>query len=531
MAQNSGVHVNITASDKSGAAFNSFNSNLNKTQKSVHESNAKIRGLRGGIQNLGFQIQDTAVQLQMGTNLMTVLGQQGSQVASSFGAQGAVVGALLAVAAALTGVFAPGLQGAIDKLFDFRSAMDAMRDSLDNLNSSVSISSKGIASYSDEVQRLANVSQSVARLQLDVELVRTNEAIKKSEEALTNSTLSNVMKRREALNASTQEGRRGMMGYRRALNKASEALDLERKEVVALSMALDNFQKSPTQGSLDALSRMLVELDSNSDAFVQLKSDVGEAGGEYLLLNEKAKVLQDTLSDLNNLVIDVNPTAKQGPTDFEKIQNYENWVKTVEQGDRRLAQSRRTLISQTASFFDQWASLHEEGSAQSKAFHLFSQSLLAANAIMSALSAATSTQASYSTMAMMTGNPGYNTAGTVHAALIKGMGFANAGMIMGQTITSFDGGGMTPNIPRSGGVDGKGGFPAILHGNEEIIDHTKGGKAGVINIYNYGSDNVTARYVSAKEVEVIIGGMAANQNSPLHKNLRRTSNLRPIGSS
>ena len=27
---------------------------------------------------------------------------------------------------------------------------------------------------------------------------------------------------------------------------------------------------------------------------------------------------------------------------------------------------------------------------------------------------------------------------------------------------------------RAGGVDGKGGFPAILHPNETVIDHTKG---------------------------------------------------------
>ena len=39
---------------------------------------------------------------------------------------------------------------------------------------------------------------------------------------------------------------------------------------------------------------------------------------------------------------------------------------------------------------------------------------------------------------------------------------------------SFDGGGYTGMGSRSGGVDGKGGFPAILHPNETVIDHTKG---------------------------------------------------------
>lgn len=40
---------------------------------------------------------------------------------------------------------------------------------------------------------------------------------------------------------------------------------------------------------------------------------------------------------------------------------------------------------------------------------------------------------------------------------------------------SFAGGGYTGYGARSGGVDGKGGFPAILHPNETVVDHTTGG--------------------------------------------------------
>lgn len=39
---------------------------------------------------------------------------------------------------------------------------------------------------------------------------------------------------------------------------------------------------------------------------------------------------------------------------------------------------------------------------------------------------------------------------------------------------SFDGGGFTGIGSRSGGIDGKGGFPAILHPNETVLDHTRG---------------------------------------------------------
>ncbi|MEM6500102.1 MAG: hypothetical protein AAF709_25770, partial [Pseudomonadota bacterium] len=40
-------------------------------------------------------------------------------------------------------------------------------------------------------------------------------------------------------------------------------------------------------------------------------------------------------------------------------------------------------------------------------------------------------------------------------------------------VLSFSGGGFTGNGSRTGGIDGEGGFPAILHPNETVIDHTK----------------------------------------------------------
>lgn len=43
---------------------------------------------------------------------------------------------------------------------------------------------------------------------------------------------------------------------------------------------------------------------------------------------------------------------------------------------------------------------------------------------------------------------------------------------------SFNGGGFTGIGARAGGVDGKGGFPAILHPNETVIDHKKGQSMG-----------------------------------------------------
>lgn len=58
------------------------------------------------------------------------------------------------------------------------------------------------------------------------------------------------------------------------------------------------------------------------------------------------------------------------------------------------------------------------------------------------------------------------------------------------SLFSFDGGGYTGPGSRVGGMDGRGGFMAMLHPNETVVDHTKGQSAGggqtIINNFTVG---------------------------------------------
>ena len=54
----------------------------------------------------------------------------------------------------------------------------------------------------------------------------------------------------------------------------------------------------------------------------------------------------------------------------------------------------------------------------------------------------------------------------------------------GGSLPSVEGGGYTGMGVRAGGVDGRGGFPAILHPNETVIDHTKGQGMGATVNFN-----------------------------------------------
>lgn len=68
--------------------------------------------------------------------------------------------------------------------------------------------------------------------------------------------------------------------------------------------------------------------------------------------------------------------------------------------------------------------------------------------------------------------------------------------IMSVASPSFDGGGYTGNGSRSGGLDGKGGFWAVMHPQETVIDHTK--SSGSVNSGSSSGGNVTVN-VSLQE--------------------------------
>ena len=95
---------------------------------------------KGALQQLGYQVGDFAVQIGGGTNALQAFGQQGSQLLQIFGPVGAVLGAGVAIFAAV-GVavqkFSEGAKVAKDNIEEFRketkNANDELQAFLQNL--------------------------------------------------------------------------------------------------------------------------------------------------------------------------------------------------------------------------------------------------------------------------------------------------------------------------------------------------------------------------------------------------------------
>lgn len=86
-------------------------------------------------------------------------------------------------------------------------------------------------------------------------------------------------------------------------------------------------------------------------------------------------------------------------------------------------------------------------------------------------------------------------------------------------LASFDGGGFTGYGPRSGGLDGKGGYIAMVHPQETIIDHTKGQQQQKSISYTFG-DMIFPNVTSASEAEQA-GGAAAREIMRAMNNAQR----------
>ena len=67
--------------------------------------------------------------------------------------------------------------------------------------------------------------------------------------------------------------------------------------------------------------------------------------------------------------------------------------------------------------------------------------------------------------------------GTFLSGIFSG-GFDTSGAPKAVPVGSYAGGGFTGYGSRSGGIDGRGGFPAILHPNETVVDHAAGQSLG-----------------------------------------------------
>lgn len=92
-------------------------------------------------------------------------------------------------------------------------------------------------------------------------------------------------------------------------------------------------------------------------------------------------------------------------------------------------------------------------------------------------------------------------------------GKSSAGKFSIGNMASYDGGGFTGFGSRSGGLDGKGGFPALLHPNETVVDHSAGGDTFNIHVPR---DATVISMPAAEEIFDSLNGLLSRRHMKLN---------------
>ena len=285
-ANTSGANQSAKALDNLSASANRLNvSNANVA------SGSKLAGFQ--VTNLGNQIQDVAVQAQMGTNALTIFAQQGPQIASVFGPKGAVVGALLAVGAIAAQVFmkmgddtasaeekakklATTIKEIAENAGEIRSEdLDFGRDALEEaIEYAQSLGTEfiNIAQRENAFSKQALENQELMRLaELDIRRAK-GETISAFEE-LSSKSAADAAKRQQEAEAAINIEQAKLDTARQSVEQAQEALDLR----------VANFQKEQEQLELDRMR--LANLEEEKKRLQELSKQrvsVPGAGGPGL---------------------------------------------------------------------------------------------------------------------------------------------------------------------------------------------------------------------------------------------------------
>ena len=131
---------------------------VTKTGAAAEKAAPKMSGFGTKAQQAGYQIQDFVVQVQSGTSVFVAFGQQASQLAGALGPGGAVLGAVIALGAAVGGVLYKSMGNA-------KLSAEELEASSKNLEAVLQKNARGAYELSDSFVTLANKAETAAQAQ------------------------------------------------------------------------------------------------------------------------------------------------------------------------------------------------------------------------------------------------------------------------------------------------------------------------------------------------------------------------------
>lgn len=520
-----------------GDMFKAANADMKRTAKQGKVLNNQFRIMRGGFGQMGHQVQDVAVQLQGGQNPFLILGQQGSQVASLFGPHGAVIGAVVAVGAAIASSMLPNLFGATkalqavgketEKLVDRFDELEGVlkQEAIRQVTQAIKDNNEAIADAEKKIEKLNRVEKAYAdgqgamtisieevtrrihEQEKDIELLResnvklaasidgtsdeTEKLIEKltQEAAVLGLTETEVIKLSDAYTKATASNqalidlkRDEIDAHERAIEvkkREAKLVDFFAKENVKRAKLKEKAEDSATSDIGKIQESLMTEEQAIAHSYERKRDMLRNAVGLEVIDRDAARTLLDEINAHEDAAelerFEKRELALRAFLDKETAAK-DKAAKEQEAIIRKKQQVEDMAMASASKLANQAMGMVDEQSGAAKALFAISQGLAIAQIIVETERAAA---AAGSFGAALGGLPGF----LASAGAVRAMGYASAGMVAGQTLASFEGGGLTGSGARSGGMDGKGGRLAVVHPNEKITDLHKGqGESKVVNV-------------------------------------------------
>lgn len=522
----------MSAKDETAAAFNSVQRNINNTSKAAGQLKQQFRFLRGGAGQVGHQIQDIAVQLQMGTDKLIVFGQQGSQIASLFGPQGALIGAVLAVGAAIGVSFTR----------DVKKGEDAIKNLTDHIKSQIELTGQLKSEYIDlltvnfmgQIEEQAKIRNQANKTLEEQRHLLT--ASRNAQKLLTNAKTVDLTADQKAtvqvrdFAAEQKEANRLIVENTALVSASQEKIEDLRRKLERLARGQNPFED---------INQSISDTEKSANSFISSleKQTASLTGGafaakayELAQLNLRGELLDSAVAALDLyeqtlLQVDADKAAANAAKDREKAERsrFEAAQEAIMQQDAQRVREEEAERKRRQSQIDRLRTFEEFRNELGDTFMQMKKledGLVGVtergmanftNSFYDAISGAKSFKDAFHDMARSIVADlskmliQYYITQRIFGAITGAIGGLSSqnGVFQAYNqavpLPSGDGGGFTGYGSRSGGLDGKGGFAAILHPNETVIDHTMGGQAGVTIVQNI---NVTTGVQQTVRAEI-----------------------------
>lgn len=505
----------IKAAKRGEDAFKRANPRIAKSFTQIERASNKIGkgsgGATNGLRQMSLQLSQVGQQGAVTGNYLQALAIQLPDLALGFGPLGVLIGA----AAGSLSVFALSSVGAADDAETLEEAITSLQSMSSDLRDTLKLVTSDVSELSEEygeaALRVLRFGVAQAESRVGAANARLSEQVGILDDVITQYI------------TSVDEGLR----YEKVLGRITESFGVTGDAAEQLETLLQAlFIANDFQSQQDALQSILELLSDMGVSLSEIPEDIRIAIDEYITLSNETDAARNLAEQLADATAQIAPSLEPGVTqasalrselaaalalqnkvfeqdqliysgrgqdprrfeqggdlsDYESRLGYETPQDLIDRYTPR-AKKTKTPKPQTEKLSEEVKELLRSIERSSNEFDdFFSDVVRNSDSAADAVSRLADTLLDdllEDAISPVSDALGSMFTGFLTTGLSGLFGSPAAVTQSSNSVPSFDGGGFTGMGLRSGGVDGQGGFPAILHPNETVIDHTRGQASGI----------------------------------------------------